>query len=69
MSERLPRQCRRAERMGGQPKRTYGTQAEAEECVGKGENAYQCAACGFWHVGHKRGTKFGDKPGGRRMPR
>lgn len=66
---RLPRECRRDVRMGGLPKRTYGTKVEAEEHVGKGENAYQCGTCGFWHVGHKPGTKYGDKPGGRRISR
>ena len=63
---RLPRQCRRDHRMGGRPKKCFRTEAEALDHVGRGENAYYCTHCGNYHVGHEPGTKFGDKPGGRR---
>lgn len=59
----VPRGCRRDYRMLGTPKRCFTTLAEAEAHIngGKTMNAYFCARCDAFHVGHKRGMGFGSR--------
>ena len=51
----LPRQCRLGNRFGGDPKRCYRTEADAQVALHgqKGLVVYPCPHCGNYHIGHK----------------
>ena len=42
-------------RADGKVKVAYATQQEAEEALKRcrGQNAYQCRSCRYWHLGHR----------------
>ena len=58
----MNRSCYRA--ADGAAKRRFASLDEAERHIngGPGMNAYHCPRCGWYHVGHLPGTKFGSKP-------
>ena len=51
----LPRQCRSGNRFGGDPKRCYRTEADAQAALHgqKGLVVYPCRHCGNYHIGHQ----------------
>ena len=51
----LPRQCRRATRVGAAPKRCYRTEADARAATHghAGLEVYPCRHCGNYHIGHR----------------